>query len=230
MYTLETFYKSKEWEKFRDIVINESLNDKGDLICAHCGKVIVNRYDTIVHHTIKLTDTNVNDYTISLNPKNVEVICFKCHNKEHKRFGYEAMKQVYIVYGPPCGGKTTWVHDNASPNDLIVDMDSIHEMVSVNNRYVKNGRLSSVVFEVRDKLYDVIKYRSGKWQDAYVIIGAPYKMDRERLMVRLGGASLVYIDTAKVECYKRLLKRDMPYKQMEEWQKYIDDWFDKYQE
>ena len=229
MYTIDNFYKSKQWEKFRMNFINSSLNDEGELICSCCGKFIVAKYDTIVHHKIELTDANVNNFNISLNPENVEVICFKCHNKEHKRFGFEGKKQVYIVYGSPCSGKTTWVRNVASPNDLIVDMDSIHEMISVNDRYVKSGRLSSVAFEVRDKLYDTIKYRSGKWQDAYVIIGAPYKMDRERLITRLGGAELVFIDTDKEECYRRLLNRDMTPKQVKEWQEYIMDWFDKYQ-
>lgn len=227
MFTLKSFYKSKEWEKFRNIVINDSIID-GHVRCAHCGKSIVARYDTIVHHKQELNEANVNDYNISLNPANVEVICFNCHNKEHARFGYEHKKKVFIVYGSPLSGKSSWVREVAQPNDLIVDMDNIHQMISVNDRYDKNDRLNSVVFEVRDKLYDLIKYRSGKWQNAYVIAGLPLIGDRERLSKRLNTDELIFIECDKEECIKRLDERAMSDEARAKWREYIEDWFNKY--
>lgn len=229
MFSLKSFYKSKEWLKFREIAINDSIID-GYVRCSHCGKAIVTRYDTIVHHKIELNEANVNNYDVSLNPANVEVICFKCHNKEHARFGYEHKKKVFIVYGSPLSGKSTWVKSVAQPNDLIVDMDNIHQMVSVNDRYDKNDRLNSVVFEVRDKLYELIKYRSGKWQNAYVIAGVPMVGERERLVKRLNADELVFIECDKEECINRLNQRDMSDESRSKWLQYIHDWFDKYVE
>ena len=231
MFTLKTFYKSKEWERFRDLIIYERQDCiKKINYCDKCHKQIVNRYDLIVHHKVELTEANVNDYSISLNPSNVEIICFNCHNKEHARFGHENKKRVYIVYGSPLSGKTTWVNSVAQPNDLIIDMDNIHEMITVNDRYDKNDRLNSVVFEVRDKLYDIVKYRSGKWVNAYVITGGALRGDRERLSVRLNADDCIYIEATKDECIDRLNQRKMSKDARTKWLQYINEWFERYQQ
>ena len=233
MENTQQFYKSKTWESFRKIIIEQRTDADGFIKCAICGKPILKKYDLIIHHKIELTDNNINDFTISLNPDLVECVHFKCHNKIHNRFTeghnstYTAVKKhVYIVYGSPCSGKTTWVHENATADDLIVDMDSIWQMISINDRYVKPAALKSVVFDMRDKLYDIIKYRSGKWHNAYVITGGAMKGDRDRLVARIGADDLIFIDTPKNECIRRCIERkDLS----EEWIQYVNDWFDQFQ-
>lgn len=230
MFTLKSFYKSKQWEKFRDVIIYERQDSITKVnYCEHCHKQIVHKYDLIIHHKIELTEANVNDYNVSLNPANVEVVCFDCHNKHHARFGYEAQKKVYIIYGSPLSGKTSFVREHAQPNDLIVDMDSIHEMISVNDRYSKNDRLNSVVFDIRDKLYELIKYRSGKWCNAYVITGGAMRGERERLMTRLNADDFIFIEASYDECINRLNKRDMSSDDKRKWKDYITKWFDQFQ-
>ena len=32
---------------------------------------------------------------------------------------------LYVITGPPCGGKTTWVRDRAKPGDIVIDLDRI---------------------------------------------------------------------------------------------------------
>lgn len=235
--TQQDFYRSKEWENFRRIIIDDCTDADGYVHCAICGKPILKKYDLIVHHKQELNDQNINDAMVSLNPDNVECVHFKCHNQLHERFGFNktsvntyVKKHVYIVYGSPCSGKTTWVHEVASENDLVVDMDNIWQMISINKRYDKPGTLRSVTFELRDKMYDIIKYRSGKWHNAYIITGGALKGDRDRLMARVGADECIFIDTDYNECIKRLAKRiDMPEETKDEWHKYIDQWFNSYQ-
>lgn len=227
MYTQESFYKSKQWERFRQIIIAERTNDNGYVICELCGKPILKKYDLILDHINELNDGNVNDATVTLNPDNVRCVHFKCHNNRHERFGSKnymnKRKQVYIVYGAPCSGKTTWVNDVASSNDLIVDMNNIYQMISINERYNKPDRLNSVAFTIRDCLYDLIKYRSGRWQDAYIITGGARSGDRERLKQRVNADELILIDTDKDTCISRAVDRS------DEWIRYINDWFDAYE-
>ena len=185
-------------------------------------------------------EANVNDTMISLNPDNVECICFRCHNKEHERFGFQkeghkngfykpVQKKVYIVYGSPCAGKSTWVHDVATKDDLIVDIDNIWQMISVNDRYSKPAALKSVVFDVRDKMYDIIKYRSGKCHNAYIITGGAMKGDRDRLKQRIGADEMIFIDTDYDTCMTRLQTKGLTDEQKHEWIQYINDWFNKFQ-
>lgn len=236
MLTRQQFYKSRQWEAFRKVIIDRDTDSDGFVHCVSCGKPILNRYDLIVHHKKELNEANVNDAMVALNPDNVECICFKCHNKVHDRFtaGHSAsyrpvQKQVYIVYGSPCAGKSTWVHDVATEDDLIVDMDSIWQMISVSQRYKKTESLKSVVFEVRDKLYEIIKYRSGNWNNAYVITGGALKGDRDRLMQRIGGDECIFIDTPMHICISRLEDRGLSEQQKNEWAAYIQRWFETYQ-
>lgn len=227
-FTIETFYKSDQWAGFRNVVISERQNPKDKInYCEHCGKPIVDDYDLILHHKEELTNENVNDYSISLNQEMVEIICFKCHNIKHSRFGFEARKRVYLVYGAPCSGKTSWVKEVAQQNDLIVDLDSIYEMISSNGRYIKPNRLKSVAFDIRDKLLEIIKYRSGKWQNAYVIGGYPVYMERKRLLDRIN-AEEVFINADKQKCLERL-HSVCDNRSRNEWEKYIEEWFKRYQ-
>ena len=234
MLTREQFYKSKKWESFRKLVIEQHTDADGYVHCAQCGKAILKKYDLIVHHKQELSEANVNDVMVSLNPDNCECVCFSCHNKIHDRFvdGHAASyttrhrKQVYIVYGSPCAGKSTWVHEVATADDLVVDLDSIWQMISINQRYDKPAALRSVVFEMRDKMYDIIKYRSGKWHNAYIITGGAMEGDRSRLKQRVGADDLIFIDTSHDECIKRAMNRG---ENADEWIQYINDWFEKFQ-
>jgi hypothetical protein len=109
--------------------------------------------------------------------------------------------------------------------DLIIDMDNIWQCVSGCDRYTKPARLNSVVFSVRDNLLESVKYRRGKWLNAYIIGGYPYKAERDRLVDSLG-AREVFIDTDKETCMKRLYNcedRDLSL-----WFKYINDWWLQY--
>lgn len=231
MYTLNAgsssyFYKSKEWRKLLEVLKLERVETygeyEGELLCAHCGKPIVKAYDCIGHHTIPLTEANVNDPAISLNGELIQLVHHKCHNEIHSRFGSESRKRVYLVYGPPNSGKTTWVHENAGVNDLILDMDSIWQMISVNDRYVKPNRLKQNVFAVRDCLLDMIKMRTGKWQNAYIIGGYPMQMEREN-MERIYGCEPISIFENEDVCLMR--SEGKP----DEWKNYVRQWFDNYQ-
>lgn len=221
MRCLSDFYRSKEWENLLVILKGERINSEGFIVCERCGKPIVKAYDCIGHHIVELTEENYNDYNISLNPQNIAFVHHRCHNKIHNKLGY-AQRQVFIVYGSPLSGKSSYVKEVAVEGDLIVDIDNIWQCVSGCDRYIKPARLKSVVFGVRDKLIEDIKIRRGKWLNAYLIGGYPYKMDRERLIDSLG-AREVFIDTDKPTCLERLANcgdRDAL-----EWEKYINEWW-----
>ena len=228
MWTLDNFYKTKEWEFLRAVLIEERTNpEDGILYCEHCGEPIVKAYDIIGHHLEELTEANVNDRSISLNPDNVILIHHKCHNQIHKRFGFNQTKKrvVYIVYGPPLAGKSSWVKEVAGESDIILDVDKIWQMISNNPPYIKPNELKLCVFGIRDTMLDMIKTRRGKWTNAYVIGGYATPREREELAAALGAELIPIIEPMEV-CLDRLADchdgRDR-----EAWSKYIRDWFDR---
>lgn len=226
--TLKAFYDSDEWKEFRELVIA-----KRKPICEKCGKVIVNSKNVIVHHKIELTIYNVNDTNISLNEDNVIVVDFDCHNKIHKRFGYNIKKNergIYLVYGPPCSGKNTFVAEHKDRMDIVVDMDSLYEAVTSLPRYDKPNNLRFNVMAIRNCILDNIKTRYGNFNNAWIIGGYPEGYKRNRLLNDLG-AIPIFIEVDKEECLRRLKNVEDIRKYMyKEWESYINDWFEKYSE
>lgn len=221
--TLDNFYQSKEWENFRRIVIAERTREDGFVYDEVTGKPILKRYDMILHHKEFLTEDNVNDVNISLNPDNIMIVSHKTHNKIHDKLGYRR-KEIYIVYGSPLSGKTTFVKENMSEGDLLIDMDNIWECISGQKRYIKPPRLNAIAFMIRDNLIDAVKHRLGQWNCCYICGGFPLISERERLSKELG-ARMIYIESTKEECLARLENSD---RDKAEWKKYIDTWWNRY--
>lgn len=227
MYTLSNFYQSKEWVKFTQVLRAERVNDEGFVICEYCNKPIIKKYDCICHHEEHLTEENVNDVNIAFNPDNIKLVHHKCHNIIHNKLGY-AERKIYLVYGSPLSGKSTFVDSVKSEGDLIIDIDNIWQCVSGCDRYIKPNRLKAVVFGVRDRLLEDVKYRRGKWLNAYIIGGYPLISERERLCKELG-AEEIYIESTELECLQRLYNlAENDNRANEQWNKYIVDWWEKY--
>lgn len=222
MLTVEQLYRDKKWVNLLDLLKQERTTKGGVLFCEHCGKPIIKKYDCIGHHIIELNEDNVNDYNISFNPENIKLVHHKCHNEIHNRFGYDRMKRIYLVYGPPLAGKKEYVKEVASNNDIILDIDSIYECISINKRYEHSKRLSRNVFVIRDCIMDMIKTRNGKWLNAYIIGGYPLASERERIINTMN-AIPIFINTDKEEC---LINADSQGRIKDK--KFIYDWFEYY--
>lgn len=219
---LSEFYKSKEWTGLMQIIRLERMNDEGQLICEHCGKPIVHKYDCIGHHMTELTEQNYTDASIALNPENIMLLHHRCHNKIHNKLGI-GIKNVYVVYGSPCSGKSTFVRDNMEYGDIVIDIDSIWQSASNMNRYEKPNRLKQNVFGIRNHMIDMVRMRYGNWLNAWVIGGYPLISERQRLCASLN-AREIFIDTSKDECIQRLHENPNG-RNIDEWIKYINEWW-----
>ena len=220
MFDLRTFYKSPEWIAFRNVLINERLSDEGYVICEHCGKPIIKAYDIIAHHcNTYLTEDNVNDVSISLNPDNIQLVHHVCHNHIHDKLGYRD-KKIYLIYGAPYSGKHKYIDSISDKSDLIISMDRIWRCIGG-----KDGRKNAIAFKMRDTLLEAVKYRLGKWNNAYIIGGYPLIGERQRLCRELGCEEIL-IDTSKEECILNMIHSENDINPGE-YKKYIEDWFEK---
>lgn len=216
MDKLHAFYCSKAW---RDLSMRLKIERGGK--CERSGEMFDDMSQLIGHHKVELTEGNVSDPNIALNPDNIEIISFKEHNKEHRRFGHK--QKVYIVYGSPLSGKNTMVKDMMQYGDIIMDMDALWQALSFQGEYIKPNNLRFNIFKMRDELLSQIKMRYGEWYDAYIIGGYPDKYERERLAQSLG-AELIYCEATKQECIERLEASG----KSKAWLDYIDDWWERY--
>lgn len=68
------FYKSKVWRDVRQTILM-----RDSYLCQHCGKPA-----SEVHHIKHLTEDNIYDPSVALNPDNLVSLCWSCHRAEHK--------------------------------------------------------------------------------------------------------------------------------------------------
>lgn len=220
---LSRFYRSKEWEKLLTTLKLERTNEDGNIICEYCNKPIVKKYDCIGHHKIHISNKTVSNPYISLNSDNIMFVHHKCHNYIHEKLSYSNRK-IYVVYGAPLSGKSTFVKNNMLKGDIVVDLDLIWQAISNQELYIKPHTLNPFVYKIRDLLIEGIKYGLGKWKNAYIIGCYPYSSQRERLVNELN-AEEILIESTLDECINRL-NNDESKRNKEVWKEEIEKWFE----
>lgn len=235
------FYRGEDWAKCKAQVIQQRLKD-GALICEHCGKIILksfnpnernNRNAAVFHHKIYLNNFNVNDASISINPDNIAVLHWQCHNEVHNRFNGVAAnrieRKVYIITGPSCSGKTTFVRERIQEGDIVLDIDDLWEMVSGQPRYIKPNALKPIIFNLRNEIKDQIAKGVGTWRNAYIIESLPLATDRKREVERYKAhnVELITMEATKEECLNRLMLNPSG-RNIKDYERYIINYFEDY--
>lgn len=97
------FYLSQEWRGARKAYLSAA-----GYLCERCLKKGLISTATVVHHRIHLTPENIKDPSIRTGWKNLEALCWSCHELEHKgkqrRYNVDADGHVVGV-DPPGGSK-----------------------------------------------------------------------------------------------------------------------------
>ena len=238
---LPQFYSSKEWEACKAQVLQERAKN-GVVYCEHCGQPILKTFNSqannnkgalVFHHKIYLNALNVNDASISINPENIAVLHWSCHNEVHERFGFggKPEKKVYLITGAPCSGKSTFARSRMQANDLILDIDDLWEMVSGKPRYTKPSALKPIIFQLRDDYKGMIGRGAGTWRTAYILESLPSPADRQREAdkYKAFNVEIVTMDTSEEECLRRL--HALPNgRSVKDYEGYIREYFSRYRE
>lgn len=222
--SLREFYSSREWQIARMEAISNATNERGEVIDAYTGKPIYNARQIQVHHKIELTLSNVNDYDISLSQDNLIVVSFASHNEIHTRFGFK-QKKVYLVIGSVCSGKSTFVKESAGHNDVILDMDSIWEAISINERYHKPNSIKSMALSIRNTMIEQIGMRNFEG-NAYVLSTESRARPRQDLITRINADEIIYLKSSREECIERLYNDPIRQPYIKEYEGYINKFFD----
>lgn len=239
------FYRGDDWANCKAQVLQQRIKKDGVIYCEHCGKPIVKGFNPqannnsgaiVFHHKIYLNNYNVNDASISINPANIQIVHWRCHNEIHERFGFgsgnnQAEKKVYLITGASCSGKTSWVKERVQANDIVVDIDDIWQMVSSQERYTKPNALKPIIFKIRDELKGLIARGTGTWRNAFIIESLPSKQDREREADRYKAFNIeiVTMDATLEECLERLHNNPNG-RDIKAYEGYIKEYYERYKE
>lgn len=117
-----------------------------------------------------------------------------------------------LVAGPPCGGKSTYVAEHASPGQTVVDFDAIVEELGY-ERYLAPHHAQA-------KAYELWLQRADRAE--WLVWTAPKRWQRGRYRGK-GGRSIVVLATEQ-ECLRRAAES-----RPEPWQALIRQWFRDYE-
>ena len=236
------FYNGIDWAYCKSQVLNERLKD-GVIYCEYCDEPIIKSFNPneknnkgaiVFHHIKHLNNTNVNDASISINPNNIQILHWACHNKVHQRFCEgstinQIEKKVYIITGASCSGKTTFVKERIQEGDIVLDIDDIWQTISGMPRYVKPKQLKPIVFNIRNEIKDQIAKGAGTWRNAFIIESLPIATDRKREAERYKAhnVELITMEATREECLQRLYANPNG-RNIKDYEEYINDYFDSY--
>lgn len=156
-YNLDTFYQSSTWQKFREAYLAERIARDGELIDDITKRPILKKGEATLHHIEHLTDENVNDPNISLNPKNIELVSTETHQRLHNKFN--------------CNGRTVKIAHREEKEedkyffDLVISFDSLKNALCKE----ENDKTRATIWAVYNFLIDRIKTRADRWSSVLVI-------------------------------------------------------------
>lgn len=110
---------------------------------------------------------------------------------------------VYVVWGSPASGKTSYVRRHKEPGDLIVDLDDIKRAISMSSKTETPIELLDIAISIRDHLYEIVRQRKVTCKNVWIIAGLPTKKQREEVKKLLNPTKWIHIDTDMRTCIKQ---------------------------
>jgi 5-methylcytosine-specific restriction protein A len=112
--------------------------------------------------------------------------------------------RVMLICGPPASGKSTYVRDNAQPNDIVIDLDVIARGYGFGRNRPEN--LTNVLLQARNAKLAALAQEPAA-RTAWVIVGAPGQKVRQWWCQALGvqAQDMVLLCPPMAELQRRIM-------------------------
>jgi len=131
---------------------------------------------------------------------------------------------IRVITGPPCGGKSTFVTENALPGDIVIDMDLIASAMVVDSTdtHDYSNEVRQIARRARKvAVKEALRIGQVSRRNVWIVHTSP---DSEwQRIYRLHNAKITEVDPGRDECLRRLA--DRPATQHVLTKRVIDDWY-----
>lgn len=207
--TAERGYGSR-WQTYRKHFLRENP------LCVYCleqGRVVEAKVvDHITPHR--------GDDTLFWDIDNHQSLCSPCHSstKQQEENGnknaytyvfmpewLKPIPQLTVVFGPPGSGKSTWVRDRATEQDVVLDLDEM--IASISNKPIYKGNKQEYALAVR-KRNDLLISMSNQNKSGYLILTGMKHSQRKWWVRKLTPKAVHIMGTSIEECAQRIMSDD----------------------
>lgn len=126
---------------------------------------------------------------------------------------------VYLIYGSPCSGKSTYVREHFQPGDIVCDVDRLYAALCFNEEHQEELYAQEAAKELHKRLSEIIHDRNGRWKNAYVVSLANTKEKLSKEIEKYNADEAIYIDTPFEVCIERAKERPFYFQWL------IEEWF-----
>lgn len=116
---------------------------------------------------------------------------------------------IWIVTGPPCSGKSTYIRENAKAKDIIIDMDRIALALTVEDAlpFEYDDKVRRIARSARQAaVREAINLAQGeRYTNTWIIHTDP--SPDQRMSYRAANARFMEFDPGKEVCLERLKSR-----------------------
>lgn len=231
----ELIYNSPEYRSWRNQVVAKAGGRCEALDNGHRCDKYWPEHKMYADHIVELKDGGS-----AFDLSNGQCLCASHHNSKTitaKKFRSELWSgnliypdlptptcQVMLICGPPASGKSTYVKDNAKPDDIVIDLDTIAREYGFDR-----DRSSNIVpFLLRERNNRLARLaREPAERVAWVILGAPGLKQRRWWRDKLGVQphNLVLLVPSRAELHRRVVADPDRRAVIDRHMMVIDKWF-----
>lgn len=126
---------------------------------------------------------------------------------------------IYLVYGSPCSGKSTYIKEHMNDGDIVCDVDLLYEAIGCRKAHDADLWVHETALKLKNTLLGIIRDRDGMWKDAYVVSTANTEEKIKKDKERINADECIFVDTPYDVCMERAKDRPQYFKYL------IEEWF-----
>lgn len=127
---------------------------------------------------------------------------------------------VFLIYGSPCSGKSTYIKERKRDGDIVCDVDRLYSAISFNEEHQTELYAQEVASELYKEMLNIIRDRKGNWKNAYVVSLANTKEQVQKAKDQINADECIFIDTPYEVCMERAKERPFYFQWI------IQEWFE----